>query len=77
MEEKVAAVIDEIRPMLQAHGGDIQLVSVEEGVVKVKLQGACAGCPGALMTLKAGVERRIKEQVPEIERVESVQSLSE
>ncbi|MGB2998154.1 MAG: NifU family protein [Phycisphaerae bacterium] len=72
MEEKVAAVIDEIRPMLQAHGGDIQLVSVEEGVVKVKLQGACAGCPGALMTLKAGVEHRIKEQVPEIERVESV-----
>ena len=72
MEEKVAAVIDEIRPMLQAHGGDIQLVGVEEGVVKVKLQGACAGCPGALMTLKAGVERRIKEQVPEIERVESV-----
>ncbi|MGB2936662.1 MAG: NifU family protein [Phycisphaerae bacterium] len=61
-----------MRPMLQAHGGDIQLVSVEEGVVKVKLQGACAGCPGALMTLKEGVERRIKEQVPEIERVESV-----
>jgi len=72
MEEKVAAVIDEIRPMLQAHGGDIQLVGVEEGVVKVKLQGACAGCPGAMMTLKEGVERRVKEQVPEIERVESV-----
>jgi len=72
MEEKVAAVIDEIRPMLQAHGGDIKLVSVEEGIVKVELQGACAGCPGAMMTLKAGVERRIKEQVPEIERVESV-----
>jgi len=72
MEEKVAAIIDEIRPMLQAHGGDIQLVGVEEGIVKVKLQGACAGCPGALMTLKAGVERRIKEKVPEIERVEGV-----
>ena len=64
--------MDEIRPMLQAHGGDIQLVGVEEGVVKVKLQGACAGCPGAMMTLKEGVERRVKEQVPEIERVESV-----
>jgi len=72
MEEQVSAVIDEIRPLLQADGGDIELVGVEDGVVKVRLRGACAGCPGAQMTLKMAVERRIKEKVPEIQRVESV-----
>lgn len=72
MREKVEAVINEIRPMLQADGGDIELVAVEGGVVKVKLRGACAGCPGAAMTLKMGVERRLKQQVPEVERVEAV-----
>jgi Fe-S cluster biogenesis protein NfuA len=72
MKEQVLAVIDEIRPLLQADGGDIELVGVEDGVVKVRLRGACAGCPGAQMTLKMAVERRIKSKVPEIQRVESV-----
>jgi len=72
MREKVEAVINEIRPMLQADGGDIELVDVEGGVVKVRLRGACAGCPGAQMTLKMAVERRLKALVPEVERVEPV-----
>ena len=72
MEEQVSAVIDEIRPLLQADGGDIELVGVEDGVVKVRLRGACAGCPGAQMTLKMAVERRLKALVPEVERVEPV-----
>ena len=72
MKEEVEAVINEIRPLLQGDGGDIELVSIEDKVVKVRLRGACAGCPGAQMTLKMAVERRIKARVPEIERVESV-----
>jgi len=72
MREKVQAVINEIRPLLQADGGDIELVNIEDGVVKVRLRGACAGCPGAQMTLKMAVERKLKEQVPEVERVEPV-----
>jgi len=72
MREKVEAVINDIRPMLQADGGDIELVDVEDGVVKVRLRGACAGCPGAQMTLKMAVERRLKAAVPEVERVEPV-----
>ena len=72
MREKVEAVIGKIRPMLQADGGDIELVDVEEGVVKVRLQGACAGCPGAQMTLRMGVEREMKKAIPEVKRVEAV-----
>jgi len=72
MKEEVEAVINEIRPLLQGDGGDIELVGIEGGVVKVRLRGACAGCPGAQMTLKMAVERRMKARVPEIERVESV-----
>jgi Fe-S cluster biogenesis protein NfuA len=72
MKEQVEAVINEIRPLLQADGGDIELVAIEENVVKVKLRGACAGCPGAAMTLKNAVERRLKAKVPSIERVENV-----
>jgi Fe-S cluster biogenesis protein NfuA len=72
MKEKVEAVINEIKPLLQADGGDIELVGVDGGVVKVRLRGACAGCPGAQMTLKMAVERRLKAKVPEVERVESV-----
>ncbi|MFH0911514.1 MAG: NifU family protein [Planctomycetota bacterium] len=69
---KVQAVIDEIRPMLQADGGDIELVGVEkEGLVKVRLRGACAGCPGARMTLEMGVERRLREVIPEVTGVEA------
>jgi len=72
MKEEVEAVINEIRPLLQGDGGDIELVGIEGGVVKVRLRGACSGCPGAQMTLKMEVERRMKARVPEIERVESV-----
>jgi len=72
MKERIEAVINEIRPLLQGDGGDIELVGIEDKVVKVRLRGACAGCPGAQMTLKMAVERRIKARVPEIERVESV-----
>jgi Fe-S cluster biogenesis protein NfuA len=73
MREKVEAVIDEIRPNLVADGGNIELLDVtDDGVVKVQLQGACRGCPGAAMTLKMGVERLLKQRVPEVTRVENV-----
>jgi len=73
MKEKVQAALDTIRPMLQADGGDIELVEVTpEGVVKVKLRGACGCCPGAAMTLKMVVEARLKAAVPEVTSVEPV-----
>ncbi len=73
MKEKVQEVIEQIRPNLQADGGDIDLVDVtEDGVVKVKLRGACHGCPGAAMTLKMGVERLLKSKIPEVKSVENV-----
>jgi Fe-S cluster biogenesis protein NfuA len=73
MKEKIQAVIDEIRPNLQADGGDIEFVNVTpEGIVQVKLQGACSGCPGAAMTLKMGVERLLKSRIPEVKGVEKV-----
>ena len=73
--DRVQGVIDQIRPMLQADGGDIELVSAVEdtGVVSVRLQGACKGCPGAAMTLKMGVERHLKQHVPEVTEVQPVQ----
>jgi len=73
MREKVEAVLNEIRPALQADGGDVELVDVtKEGVVRVRLVGACAGCPMSTMTLSLGIERALKERVPEIKRVEAV-----
>jgi Fe-S cluster biogenesis protein NfuA len=72
VKEEIEAVINEIRPLLQGDGGDIELVAIDGNVVKVRLRGACAGCPGAQMTLKMAVERRIKAKVPQVERVESV-----
>ena len=73
MKERVQKVIDSIRPGLQGDGGDIELVDVTaDGIVKVRLQGACHGCPGAAMTLKMGVERALKKQVPEVKSVENV-----
>lgn len=72
MKEKVQAAIDKIRPMLQADGGDVELVAVDGGLVKVRLKGACAGCPMSQMTLKNGIERVLKEQIPEVESVENV-----
>ncbi|HUU23014.1 MAG TPA: NifU family protein [Phycisphaerae bacterium] len=73
--DRVQVVIDEIRPLLQADGGDIELVSVDEaaGVVSVRLQGACKGCPGAAMTLKMGVERFLRERVSEVKEVVAVE----
>ena len=73
--QRVQGVIDQIRPLLQADGGDIELVSVDEstGVVSVRLRGACSGCPGAAMTLKMGVERHMRERVPEVSEVVAVQ----
>jgi len=73
MQEKVQAALDLIRPALQADGGDVELVEVcDDGVVKVKLVGACRGCPMSQLTLANGVERVLKEQVPEVVRVEAV-----
>ena len=72
MQEAVQVVIDKIRPMLQADGGDVELVSVDNGVVKVRLQGACKGCPMSQMTLKNGIEKFVKKEVPEVDRVEAV-----
>jgi Fe-S cluster biogenesis protein NfuA len=72
-KEQVESALDEIRPGLQADGGNVELVEVAaDGTVKVRLQGACRGCPGAAMTLKAGVERILKEKVPGVKRVENV-----
>ena len=72
MREEVQKSLDKIRPMLQADGGDVQLVDVVDGIVKLRLQGACAGCPGAQMTLKMGVERQLKKDIPELKGVEAV-----
>jgi Fe-S cluster biogenesis protein NfuA len=72
MNEKVKAALDEIRPSLQADGGDVELVSIKDGTVKVKLTGACGGCPMATMTLKKGIERILKEKIPEVKEVVSV-----
>ncbi|UCH38413.1 MAG: NifU family protein [Candidatus Bathyarchaeota archaeon] len=72
MIDQVQKVIDEVRPNLQADGGDIELVGVEDGVVKVQLKGACAGCPMSTMTIKWGVENLLKKKIPEVVRVETV-----
>jgi Fe-S cluster biogenesis protein NfuA len=72
MKEQVEKIIAKIRPALQADGGNIELVDVVDGVVSVRLKGACAGCAGAQMTLKMGVERAIKEELPEIKSVVAV-----
>lgn len=74
MTDMVSDVIDQIRPMLEAHGGGIELVDVAEdtGVVTVRLEGACKGCPSAAMTLKMGVERHLKEKIPQITEVIAV-----
>jgi Fe-S cluster biogenesis protein NfuA len=69
-KEDVARVIEDIRASLQSHGGDIQLVDVlEDGTVKVQLQGACKGCPMATMTISRGVEARLKKEIPEVKEV--------
>lgn len=73
LKNKVQEALNKVRPSLQADGGDVQLVDVDEnGVVKVKLTGACGGCPMSQMTLKMGIEKVLKQNVPEITRVDSV-----
>jgi len=73
IKDKVEKALEDVRPSLQADGGDIELVEVkEDGTVLVKLQGACAGCPMSQMTLKQGVEAYLKKQIPEVTSVESV-----
>ncbi len=73
MRERIETALNRVRPFLQADGGDVELVDVTpEGVVKVKLTGACGGCPMSQMTLKHGVEKAIREEVPEITEVVSV-----
>lgn len=72
MKEKVEAALAKIRPALQADGGDVELVGVDDGVVKVMLKGACAGCPVATITLKQGIERVLKAQIPEVKEVVAV-----
>jgi Fe-S cluster biogenesis protein NfuA len=72
MKEQVREALEKIRPALQADGGDVELVDVDGGVVKVRLVGACRGCPMSQLTLANGVERVLKENVPGVERVEAV-----
>ncbi len=71
MRKKVEEAINKIRPMLQADGGDVELIDVKEGIVTVRLQGACAGCPMSQMTLKNGIEKLLKKEIPEVVSVES------
>jgi len=72
MRERVEEALKKIRPALEADGGGIELVDIIDGVVQVRLKGACQGCPGAQMTLKMGVERILKEDVPEVKSVQAV-----
>lgn len=70
LRDRVAAVLDRLRPMMQGDGGDIELIDVDaDGVVRVRLLGACHGCPSASVTLSMGIERNLKEQIPEVTRV--------
>ena len=73
VEKRVQKALDEIRPRLQADGGDVEFVAFEKGTVKVKLQGHCAGCPMSMMTLKQGIETLLKKKVPDVVKVEAVQ----
>ena len=69
MRDKVSAVLDKIRPSLQRDGGDVELVEVKNGTVTVKLTGACVGCPMSTLTLQMGIERILKQEIPEIKKV--------
>ena len=70
--EKVDNVLDTVRPALMADGGNVELVDVVDGVIKLRLQGACAGCPMSQMTLRMGIERELRKQLPDIQEVISV-----
>lgn len=73
MKDRVEKALDKIRPSLRADGGDVELIEVKDGVVKVKLTGACGGCPMSQLTLKMGIERLLKQEIPEIKEVVAVQ----
>ncbi len=72
MQDKVSEILDKIRPQLQRDGGDVELVEINDGTVKVRLTGACAGCPMSTMTLKMGIEKILKEHIPELKEVAAV-----
>jgi Fe-S cluster biogenesis protein NfuA len=72
MQDKVAEVLAKVRPALVRDGGDVELIEVNDGTVKVKLTGACAGCPMSKLTLKNGIERILKQEIPEVKEVVSV-----
>ena len=72
LKDRVGKILEELRPQLQADGGDLELVEVENGIVKVKMKGACASCPMSTMTLKRGVESFLKKKIPEIAGVEAI-----
>ncbi len=72
MIEKIQAVLEEIRPALQADGGDVEFIDYNEGIVTVRMQGACGSCPMSVMTLKQGIEARMKERIPEVISVEQI-----
>ena len=72
MQDKVEEILGKIRPALERDGGNVELVEVEDGTVKVKLVGACAGCPMSTMTLKNGIERILKQEIPEVKEVVAV-----
>jgi Fe-S cluster biogenesis protein NfuA len=72
LRTKIEEAINQIRPALQADGGDVELVDVVDGVVQLRLKGACHGCPSAAVTLHHGIERFLKERIPEVTGVESV-----
>ncbi|MCJ7587274.1 MAG: NifU family protein [Candidatus Aminicenantes bacterium] len=72
MKEKIEEALKKVRPSLQADGGDVEFVGYQDGVVKLRLKGACGGCPMSQMTLKMGIERILKKDIPEIKEVQSV-----
>jgi len=72
MKEKIEKVLDKIRPSLMADGGNVEFLDYEEGILKVKLTGACGGCPMSQMTLKMGIERIMKQEIPEVQEVVAV-----
>jgi Fe-S cluster biogenesis protein NfuA len=72
MKEKIEEALKKVRPSLQADGGDVELVGYQDGVVKLRLKGACGGCPMSQMTLKMGIERILKKEIPEIKEVQSI-----
>lgn len=72
MKDKIEAVLEEIRPALQADGGDVEFIDFHDGVVTVRMQGACGNCPMSMMTLKQGIEARMKAAIPEVEAVEQI-----